>query len=670
VASALFFVWLLPPPPGLALGLGIALLEAVLGAAIATLLEGRFGAAALSKKIVTFALLGLAAAGNIGIALFLMNDGTMEGVVRLSQQTPAPPPLTIADPSKPGPFAVKTLFYGSGNDKRRPEFAGRVSIKTPTLDATPFFRNWDGMTRKIRRAFWGFDIEKFPLNGRVWYPDGSGPFPLALIVHGNHAMEEFSDPGYAYLGELLASRGFILVSVDENFLNGSWAGEAPKEQAARGWFLLEHLKLWRAWNADRANPFFGKVDLADVAVMGHSRGGEAAATAAAFNRLSRDPDDATLTFDYGFNIKAVVAIAPADGQYKPSGRPRAVENVNYFVLQGGNDGDVSSFAGSRQYERVRFTGGQPWFKSELWIYGANHNQFNTVWGNSDFPGFMARLSNRKPIIPGDEQRQIAKTYIPAFLEATLHGKRDYIALFQDYRRGSAWLPALLYVTRFEDSDYKVVASFEEDIDVTTATLPGARLSGQNLTVWREQRIPLRDGSNRETNGVFLGWNRSVAKGPLPPVPVYTVALPPGQAQKWGLGLNSNLELALASVDEDAPLPDNKKDEKKNEKKDRAAPDFQVELQDTDGKIARLPLSRFAIVPPPLKVRFTKIPFLDEMFFKKASEPVIQRVSLPLAAFVAAASGFDPAKLSAIRFRFDKTPTAVVVVREIGFSESR
>src|ERR1017187_9154972 len=58
VVSALFFVLLIPPPAGLALGLGIALLEAVLGAAIATLLPGRFGEAALSKKIVTFALLG------------------------------------------------------------------------------------------------------------------------------------------------------------------------------------------------------------------------------------------------------------------------------------------------------------------------------------------------------------------------------------------------------------------------------------------------------------------------------------------------------------------------------------------------------------------------------------------------------------------------------------
>ncbi len=69
----------------------------------------------------------------------------------------------------------------------------------------------------------GVLIDKaLPLNARVWYPGGKGPFPLVLIVHGNHADRDFSDPGYEYLGRLMASRGFIFASVDENFLNGAW----------------------------------------------------------------------------------------------------------------------------------------------------------------------------------------------------------------------------------------------------------------------------------------------------------------------------------------------------------------------------------------------------------------------------------------------------------------
>ena len=54
--------------------------------------------------------------------------------------------------------------------------------------------------------------------------------------------------------------------------------------------------------------------------MGHSRGGEAVADAAAFNDLTYYPDDASLKFDFGFDIKGVVSIAPVDGQYLPTGR--------------------------------------------------------------------------------------------------------------------------------------------------------------------------------------------------------------------------------------------------------------------------------------------------------------------------------------------------------------
>src|SRR5262249_15968945 len=153
------------------------------------------------------------------------------------------------------------------------------------------FKGWKA---SLRRRYWGFGMDKLPLNARVWYPDGPGPFPLALIVHGNHEMADFSDPGYQYLGEFLASPAFIPPSSEETFRNSGLFHAPDKQQAVRGWMLLEHLKLWRAWNDTAGNPFYKLVDVANVALMGPSRGGEAAATAALFNRMSYAPEDANI----------------------------------------------------------------------------------------------------------------------------------------------------------------------------------------------------------------------------------------------------------------------------------------------------------------------------------------------------------------------------------------
>ena len=659
-----------PPQLGAAMAVVVGLAEGFLGATIATFVAGRFAQAARSKKIITVSLCMLAMAANVYLVWLLAHQGSMENLT--AWRPPAkdmPAPLAAPNPSDKGPYRVKLLFYGTGTDIRRPEYGRPVAIKARTVDASDFFEDFDGWKRWARKKYWGFDVDQLPLNARVWYPDGPGPFPLVLIVHGNHDMAEFSDPGYAYLGELLASRGFILASVDENFLNSGLFHDPPKQQAVRGWLLLEHLKLWREWNQAAGNPFRGKVDLARIALMGHSRGGEAAATATAFNRMKYCPEDANIRFDYGFAIKAVVAIAPADGQYKPAGQHRWIEDVSYLTLQGAHDADVSSFMGSRQWDHVRYTQPGPWFKAEIYAYRANHGQFNTVWGRKDAGGPLGWFLNLKPLMRGEEQRRISKTYIAAFLEAALNGRREYLPLFQDWRVARAWLPDTIYINRYQDASYAPLMTFEEDADITTTTAAGGRIAGENLSIWHEGRIPWRQG-DRDSNGVFLGWNR--AKGAA--AAGYSITLPEGAAGKWQLGPSSTIELSMAALDEDAPLPGRKKDEKEkktdeSEDKERESPDFTIELVTSDGVVAAAPVSRFAAVPPPLKETFTKLSPMESEAYEKDWEPVFQTVRAPLAKFqVAGSKPFDPGKLSAVRLKFDRTAMSVICISSLGFGK--
>lgn len=648
----------LPPHIGIAMAIVVGLAEGFLGAAIATFAVGRFTDAASSKKVITVVVFLLAVTANVLLLRLLGSDGSEDTLV--SWRPPAdtmPATLSAPNPSQNGPHTVKRLFYGAGTDLRRPEYGSSVAIKTRTVDASALVHASTGWKRWTRKKYWGFDVNELPLNGRVWYPDGPGPFPLALIVHGNHNMVEFSDPGYAYLGELLASRGFIVASVDENFLNDSLFDDALKPEAVRAWLLLEHLKLWREWNQATDNPFRHMVDLSRIALMGHSRGGEAAATAAAFNRMTFYPDDANIRFDYQFAIKAVVAIAPADGQYRPAGQHRRIEDVSYLTLQGAHDADVSSFRGSRQWDHVRYTQPGPWFKAEIYAYRANHGQFNTVWGRTDTESPRSWLLNLTPLMPGEEQRRISKTYIAAFLEATLRERREYLPLFQDWRVARRWLPDTLYVNRYQDASYMPLASFDEDADVSTATAAGGRMAGENLSIWREGRIPWRQG-DRDYNGVFLGWNR--AQGA--PVPTYTITLPERAAAKWRLGSHSTIELSIAALDQEAP--------EASKTSDREPPDFTLELVASDGAIASAPVTRFAAIPPPLKVKFMKLEVLESQAYEKDWEPVFQTVRVPLMAFQSAAGAmrFDLSKLNSVRLKFDRTAMAVICVSGVGFGK--
>ena len=55
-------------------------------------------------------------------------------------------------------------------------------------------------------------------------------------------------------------------------------------------------------------PVYKKVDTDNLALIGHSRGGEAVGHAALLNQLPFYSDDASIKFDYNFNIKSIIEI--------------------------------------------------------------------------------------------------------------------------------------------------------------------------------------------------------------------------------------------------------------------------------------------------------------------------------------------------------------------------
>jgi len=551
------------------------------------------------------------------------------------------------DPSEPGNYPYRYFTYASGKDKHRAEFGKETDLLSSSVDASEYIEHWPW----LRRQFWGFDQTELPLNGRVWLPEGSGPFPIVLMVHGNHLMEDFSDEGYGYLGELLASRGIAAVSVDENFLNYSvWSGIPKEDMKLRAWLLLRHVQLLQAYTRSEETPFYGKIDFSRIALLGHSRGGQAAAMAADASRWFAG--DTSLPDPSGYAVRGVIALAPTDTEV--DGDQPQLQDISYLTLQGAKDADLVNFYGDRQYGRVSFSGRNDAFKASLYIEDANHSQFNTTWGRSDNAMPAGLFIRPQGLIPAGDQRRIAEVYVAAFAETVLRHSKTYDALFRDYRAGAAYLPDTRYFNQFENGDFRELVDFAGDD--RNEPSEGLSAEAEGLDDWRHTNALDRQGQGKADRGVELEWQEEGS---------YTIVLGPDLRESTDEGDRLVFSLANMSrgLEEEYPEEDPEELEVLEEAIGSSL-SIDIELVDSFGHSARLPLDLFMEAEPQVETEFAWLPALEPVLakgkFKDAEEPVYQTYELPLKEFVEENPDFDPSEWERITFHFNEGPGKVML----------
>ena len=191
---------------------------------------------------------------------------------------------------------------------------------------------------------------------------------------------------------------------------------------------------------------------------------------------------------------------------------------------------------------------------------------------------------------------------------------------------------------------------------------------ENLVVWRERDLPFRDKSLQRNNAVYLGWKNAEGEQESDSAS-YGITLPEHFAQEAHLQPETVLSFALAHADERPKRPGEKSPKgRKEESSQRTVEpiDLTLELVDAHGNAARCPLSRVAPIPTPLRVRFLKLSRTNRERYGAAWEPALQTYEVPLAVFSELSPQIDLPSLRTIRWRFDRSPTGVIILDDVGF----
>lgn len=527
------------------------------------------------------------------------------------------------DPSSPGPFAIGdadvddpngvaglSVNYGPGNPSNYDVTMAWATIRYPATVA--------GTAMPVDPTEPSYPIALF-LHGRHWSCDNDGagpglaggydsPFnpPCAL------ANRIPSHEGYDYILDRLASQGIFAISINAHQLQ--WDNGAQNYDI-RGRLILWWLDELRDWNDNGTDPFGGlfqgRLDLSRIALSGHSRGGEGVVAAQELNLVHPNPH----------SIVAVNAIAPTD----QNGTSYLMTEAPYYLLVGARDGDVWNMQGFRTYDRAFPQGAvnrEP--KTVAWVYGANHNYFNTVWTDGAALGspnpWAGSLDDAQNVavsqtLSAADQRQVALTTVAAFFRRHLQGIDPYKEIFTGRVRPAAMPNPFVFWT-YQDDERLALDDFEQLPQNAAQNSLGGMVTAPGFGTFAERLLNhdstdygggfMTDGQfYHDTLGLKLAWAAPQT---------YTTELPVGQGD---VSQYSHLTLRAAKKVTGVPGPG-------------PAVNLFVNVEDGDGDQTMWDLrtDQFDPIPHPYERSFP------------ANQALLTGVRIPLRNFTQNNSGVD------------------------------
>jgi len=252
-----------------------------------------------------------------------------------------------------------------------------------------------------------------PLAGSIAVPQGEGPHPLVVIVHGAKRVDSIREKVYAgfdYLVRQLAAEGYAAMSINVNLEYSLDYGESIEN--AWGYSIFQqHLALLEQANVGEDTghgiDLEGKINLDEMHLIGHSRGGESIDT------FARQEKKAGLS-----RIQSLIRVASTNVIYHSTDESLHLD-IPVGIILPEFDGDLRApFAQQVFDEILRDTENQS-IASVVYLRGANHNFFNRAvlvddrTADDDSPAMLAEAT----WLTREQQEDFLMRYAAAFLSA-------------------------------------------------------------------------------------------------------------------------------------------------------------------------------------------------------------------------------------------------------------
>ena len=381
-------------------------------------------------------------------------------------------------------------------------FPGRSPTKDPAANVEHpcyYYQYWN----------WNYGGDGVPtVNGKVYWPSDScqsadGPpddLPLVVFLHGNGMGFEDHD----YLLSHLARNGFVVCSIQ----NGGFDGGSNEGRARQA---ISYANAMHAFwsHADRLSD--------DVVFMGHSRGGEAAVTAARL--LAQQPALGHIAYD----VEAVVSIAPTDGGGDNSDPKESLDGTmtrSFLAIYGSRDDDVrgipvgSPVLGAENtafaiYDRAGTEGSVEGIlspaanlkKAMVFVHGATHRGFEDGCNQAEAIALSCA-----------SHHDVARGYVTAWLRWQVANETAYRAYFDGTAvPTSVRIEDVEVFEQFSDHPRRVLDNFEQ-AGWNSNTRGGAVVAGSGIAVIADGELwQLDANAPHDTRGLRVKWGGVGAK---------------------------------------------------------------------------------------------------------------------------------------------------------------